>query len=175
MIVLALFLLLIILLLIPLRLRISADGTEAVLLRIFYWKIPLKRLRVIIRMRSGVVPYVYLENKKVCTRIFPKKSKRNHRRVPLLHAVLKAYRAEKLHINIVIGTEDAAATAYSVGIMRNVIRLLLPKLRLKSLQNVKISVVPHFDGLYFSVAGECIISAVPANIIRKVIIRKADK
>lgn len=173
MIVAVLFLLFLIsLLFLPLRLYIRADGTERIALRIYYWKIPLKRLGIIFRLKSGVIPYIYLENKKICTRIFPKPTKKNPRRVPLLHAVLWAYRTEKLNINIVIGAEDAAATAYAVGAARIAAEML--KLRLHDGEKAEVIIIPCFDGSCFSAEGECIISALPANIIRKAIIRKAD-
>ncbi len=176
MIVTALFLLLFIMMLLflPIRLRITADGTEKISLRIIYWRMPVKRLALIVRMHAGMIPYVYLENKKVCARIFPKKTKKNHRRVPLIHAILWSYRTEKLHINIVIGTEDAAMTAYSVGMVRAVLTALLPKIRLRDMEKAEIIVRPCFEGRSFSASGECIISARPADIIRKAIIRKAD-
>ncbi|MBR4079351.1 MAG: DUF2953 domain-containing protein [Christensenellaceae bacterium] len=143
-------------------------------MRIFYWKIPVKRLALIVKLRAGAIPYVYLENRKLCTRIFPKKNRKNHRRIPLIHAVLWSYRTEKLNIDIMIGTDDAALTAYSVGIMRTAICLLLPKLRLRDAQKAEIAVRPDFEKRCFSAKGECIISARPADIIRKAIIRKAD-
>ena len=173
MVVAALFLLFLIFsLFLPLRLYIRADGTPRIALRIYYWKIPIKRLAIVIRLHERLIPYVYLENKKLCSRIFPKPTKKNRRRVPLLHAVLWAYRTEKLNMNIVIGTGDAAATAYAIGFLRIAAESL--KLRLHDGERAELIIAPNFERMCFYAVGECIISALPANIIRKAIIRKAD-
>lgn len=162
-----LFLLLLILPIVPLRM-IAVMKRGMISVRLCWGLIPILRLRLILRVRAGI-PTVYREERKMCRRIAWKRGE-VRRKSAWRDAFFAALRGEKLHINMMIGAEDAAGTAYAVGLLRTLADICGGIFR-----DADIQLAPCFAHPAFSAEGQCIISVIPANIIREFILRKGGK
>lgn len=173
----AVLFLLLFLLILKTKLRVkitSAERDTEILLEI--WRIPVFRMRLKLILRQGLIPYIYWERKKVCLRMFPNSDKPKKKRPEWIKRVLReAYKAEKIHIDTVIGTGDAAETAYAVGVVR-IFAESLGKTQKLRCEDRRISIMPDFSKEILQIRIDCIITASVADIIRKAIFaRKAEE
>ena len=175
MIVAVLFLLLFLLLLqLKLRVEIRSEGRRIhVILRA--WKVPLFCMELLAVFRQGSIPALYWERKKVCLQMFPQMEDTRKPRPKWVRRVFRqAYTAEKLHINAVIGTGDAAETAYAVGVFRILLENIIAAASLHC-QDMRICIQPDFSRERLQIQLDCIITAAVADIIRKAIISERRK
>ena len=176
MIVIVLFLLLFWLIL-RTKLRVNIKSKEnRIRIVLEIWRIPVFRMELIVILRQGVIPYVFWERKKVCLRMFPNSDKPKKKRPEWIKRVLReAYKAEKLHIDALIGTGDAAETAYAVGLARIFAETAANTSKLRCRDRL-IRILPDFSKTILRLKIDCIITASVADIIRKAIFaRKAEK
>ena len=158
-----------------LRVRIASEGNR-IGITLKAWRIPVFRMKLILILRQGLIPYLFWERKKVCLRMFPNSDKPKKHRPEWIKRVLReAYKTERLHIDAVIGTGDAAETAYAVGLARIFAETAVTTTRLKC-EDARIRILPDFSNTLFRLKIDCIITASVADIIRKAkFVRKAEE
>lgn len=155
-----------------LKLRIEVmweDGEISVAAKLR--KITVFRVKFLLRPGTGV----YREKKKVCERVILKKKRRAEKHLKrILRAFLRAYRAEKVHMDILVGLDDAAQTAYVTGILRILLKNAICAGRLFC-EDYRLQVAPEFSCRTLKIRLHCIIVFRIADIIRNMIYRKGGK
>ncbi len=104
----------------------------------------------------------------------PREPRSNEKARGKLAKYINSKAAYKLIFNVVIGTEDAFATAMLCGIVQSVAGSLVCFIKDKR-HKIMVSVVPSFGKRSFSFAADCIITLPLANIIIGYIIYKKTK
>ena len=142
-------------------------------LRFFYGSIPIYRLMLAFRLKNYINPQIYKIDKKYGFRkIYTGDTLFQLRKTPKTRffkktlRIMRAFRWQKINIQLELGTGEAASTALICGSVQMLFNSIFA-VNQNKIEEHSIMLYPQFNSIIFHLHLDCIIKFKLANIIRE--------